>query len=230
MRTLHCKAVWRVLRYAVTMSLMNIHEALAHVRELQQAVLERQRFKGYSGRARMMSGAVALIAAGVMASSLMPERNLAHILGWGAVFVVALFMNGVALLWWFLNDPISHRDIRVMRPIIDVLPPLAVGGLLTATMILHGHYQYLFGIWMCLFGLTNMASRMVLPTMVWVVGLFYLAAGGLCLLAPGVDFQNPWPMGVVFCVGEWVGGLVLHYDGTRNVRAPVAAKGDEAYD
>lgn len=204
---------------------MNIQEALAHVRELQQAVLERQRFKGYSGRARMMCGGLALLAAAVMSSARYPGTDLAHVMGWGCVFVVALLMNGVALGWWFLHDPVAHRDIRVLRPILDVLPPLAVGGLFTAAMVLNGQMQYLFGVWMCLFGLTNMASRMVLPWMIWVVGVFYLVAGAICLLAPGLDFQNPWPMGVVFCIGEWVGGLVLHYDGTRNVPVLAVNKG-----
>lgn len=207
------------------MSLMSIQEALAHVRELQQAVLERQRFTGYSGRARMMSGGVALLAAALMGSSWYPRTDMAHVMGWGSVFVLALLLNGVALVWWFLHDPVAGRDIRVLRPILDVLPPLAVGGLLTAAMLVNGQVQYLFGIWMCLFGLTNMASRMVLPSMIWVVGGFYLAAGAICLLVPGVDFRNPWPMGVVFCIGEWVGGLVLHYDGTRNVPATAIDRG-----
>ena len=207
------------------MSLLSIQEALAHVRELQQAVLERQRFQGYSGRARIASGSIALVAAAVMASPLYPVNEFAHVLGWGAVFVAALLLNGIALLWWFLHDPVAHRDVRTLRPTLDVIPPLIVGGLLTATMIAYGQYQYLFGVWMCLFGLTNMASRMVLPKLIWVVGAFYIAAGAICLMAPHPDFLNPWPMGIVFCAGEWVGGLVLHYDGTRNVESPVMQHG-----
>lgn len=214
----------------IAMSVPNIQEALAHVRELQQAVLERQRFKGYSGRVRMTSGVMALAAAAVMASPLVPDRNLTHILGWGGVFLVAFFMNAVAVLWWFMHDPVSRRDLRVLKPTIDVVAPIAVGGLLTATMILHGQYQYLFGIWMCLFGLTNVASRMVLPKMIWWVGVFYIFAGAICLLSPGIDFKNPWPMGVVFCAGEFVGGFVLHIDGTRNVTAPGKKEGADRDD
>jgi hypothetical protein len=207
------------------MRVYTIREALDHVRELQQAVLERQRFKGYSGRARMTSGAIALVAAAVMASPLVPDRDLTHIVGWGLVFCMAFLLNGVAMIWWFLHDPVPHRDIRVLKPVIDVAAPIVVGGLLTATMILHGQYQYLFGIWMCLFGLTNVASRMVLPRMIWVVGCFYILAGAVCLLMPGLDFKNPWPMGVIFFAGEWVGGLILHYDGTRNVHATAKDEG-----
>ena len=41
------------------------------------------------------------------------------------------------------------------------------------------------------------------------VGLFYQVAGIVCLLAPGISFLNPWPMGLVFFAGESVGGWIL---------------------
>jgi len=195
---------------------------------LQQAVLERQKFRGYSGRARMISGGVALVTATVMSLPFYPDRPLAHIMGWAGVFVVAMILNLVAVASWFLRDPTFGRDIRVLRPIIDVVPPILVGGLLTAAMLLNGHFEYLFGIWMCLFGLTNTASRMVLPKWILGVGVFYMIAGAICLLAPAIEFTNPWPMGVVFFAGEWVGGMILHYDGTRNVDSAVGRIGNEA--
>lgn len=39
----------------------HIHDALAQVRELQKNILDKQRFKGYSGRARAIAGSVALV-------------------------------------------------------------------------------------------------------------------------------------------------------------------------
>lgn len=202
------------------MTLLNVQEAIAQVRELHSAVMERRRFKGFSGRSRMISGSIALAAAGMMSAGWFPSRPLAHVAAWGAVFILAFLLNGGAMLWWFWRDPVTRRDLRVLRPLLDVVPPLVVGGLLTAAMILHGAYQYLFGVWMCLFGLTNMACRMVLPKWIWGVGFFYILAGALCLLAPTADFLNPWPMGVVFFAGEWAGGIILHVDDTRNVKAP----------
>ena len=203
--------------FSIGMSVPGIQETIAHVRELQQAVLERRRFKGYSGRIRITMGFFALVAAAVMASPAVPESNRWHVIGWGIVFIVAFVLNAGAVIWWFWKDPVTRRDVRVLKPTLDVIAPIAVGGLLTAAMILNRQYEYLFGIWMCLFGLTNMASRMVLPRAIWWVGAFYIAAGAICLLAPEMNFQNPWPMGIIFCAGEVVGGVVLHYDGTRNV-------------
>ena len=46
------------------------------------------------------------------------------------------------------------------------------------------------------------------------IGIFYLTCGILLLVAGArFAFSNPWPMGLVFFVGEWLGGLILHFDG-----------------
>ena len=42
-----------------------------------------------------------------------------------------------------------------------------------------------------------------------------LLAGAVCLLWPGCEFRNPWPMGIVFFCGEMAGGLILYLDRRR---------------
>jgi hypothetical protein len=66
--------------------------------------------------------------------------------------------------------------------------------------------------WMCLYGLAHLNARHSLPPRMVSVGLFYILCGGVFMLFPRVDFLNPWPMGIVFFVGEWAGGLALHFD------------------
>ncbi|MFQ5753140.1 MAG: hypothetical protein ACE5HI_14200 [bacterium] len=173
-------------------------------------------FKGYSGRARALSGTVALIAAVIMASSSFPKVVSDHIYGWGLVFVVGFVLNYGALIHWFLFDLQVKRDLRKLRPTLDAFPALFVGGVLTLALIKIEQVHLLFGMWMCLFGLTSLASRQVLPKMYWVVGLFYISCGTYYLLTPDMSFLNPWPMGVVFFIGEWVGGIILHYDERLN--------------
>jgi hypothetical protein len=126
-----------------------------------------------------------------------------------------LLLNGGALLHWFLSDQEVNRNVHRLTPVLDVVAPLVVGGILTAALVLHGLHRYLFGTWMCMFGLVNLASRHVLPRSICLVGLFYIACGGVWLLAPGLKFVNPWPMGLVFFAGEWVGGMILHLDDRR---------------
>lgn len=193
----------------------HIHHALAQVQELQERILSRQRFRGYSGRARMTGGTAALLGALIMSLDSYPSGTISHIIGWGSVFALAVLINGCALSYWFLYDPEIQRETRKLSPVLEIIPPLLVGGVLTLALILHHEYDYLFGMWMCLFGLANIATRHVVPRPIGWIGVYYVAAGTVCLLTPAVTFENPWPMGLIFGLGEWIAGLVLHYDGTR---------------
>ena len=208
----------------------HIHHALEQVYELRHKILERQRFRGYSGAARIVSGVWALLAAAVLSSSLVPQTAEVHILGWGIVCGVGVFMNYGAVGYRFLTEQTavgSIQNIRRLRPTLDGIAPLVVGGLLTVAVLDNGHYQYLFGVWMSLFGLTNIASRHVLPPKISLVGCFYIVCGAVCLFSPGNlpgnfpgdapgdsihAFLNPWPMGIVFFVGECAGGMLLYLD------------------
>lgn len=194
-----------------------IHQALSQVKELQQAILDKQRFKGYSGRARAISGSLALLAAFVMSSSRFPQTENAHISGWGLVFLLGLLLNFGVLVHWFLFNPGVKRDIRKLKPTIDAFPSFFVGGVLTIVMIYNNQYHFLFGTWMCLFGLANLSSRHVLPRKIWAVGLFYILCGTVFLLLPHISIQNPWPVGIVFFIGEWAGGIVLHFDNASDI-------------
>jgi hypothetical protein len=194
----------------------HIHHALAQVQELQHKILEKQRFKGYSGRARAISGTLALLAAFVMDSRFYPKTVAAHATGWGTVFVFSVLLNFGAVLYWFLFNPSSKREVRRLKPVVDVFFPLVVGGLLTLALLREDLPQYLFGTWMCLFGLANLATRHVLPRAIWLIGLYYILFGAALLLILPVSFLNPWPMGIAFFIGEWCGGIVLHFDETEH--------------
>jgi hypothetical protein len=128
------------------------------------------------------------------------------------VFALSVLANYSALLYWFLFHPDVKRDVRRLMPTVDAIPSLIVGGVLTLALILRGNYDALFGTWMCLFGLTNLSSRHVLPRALWPLGFFYIGCGTICLLLPAVSFTNPWPMGIIFGIGEWIGGFIFHYN------------------
>jgi hypothetical protein len=189
-----------------------IQEALKQVRELQQKILEKQRFKGYSGRARAISGTLALIAAFILSSRFWPQTEFAQLSGWAIVFALSILLNFGAILYWFLADPQAKKDFRRLKPLSNVLPPLIVGAILTFALVSQNLYSWLFPVWMCLFGLANLASRHVLPRAISLIGWFYILAGSLLLLSGFDNFRNPWPMGIIFFAGEWMGGFVLHYD------------------
>jgi hypothetical protein len=131
------------------------------------------------------------------------------------VFVLALILNYGALIYWFLHDPDVARDPRRLRPALEILPTLCAGGVITIALVNHGEYDLLFGAWMVIFGLIHFTARSVLPRGLAWVGIYYLVCGAVCLLFwPGISFtKNPLAMGGIFFAGEFLGGLVLHYDG-----------------
>jgi hypothetical protein len=197
--------------------MLTVHDALRQVRELQQKILQKQRFKGYSGRARAISGTFALITAAIVASPYWPATAAAHLTAWGTLFVVAFLLNFGAITYWFLRDPRTKREIRRLKPILDTLPPLCVGAILTIALARHQMYSWLFPVWMTLFGLANLASRHALPPAISIIGCFYVIAGSALLLVGPVSFLNPWPMGIIFFAGEWMGGIVLHFDESDSI-------------
>lgn len=199
------------------MTAQHVQQALEQVREIHGHIIDRQRFAGYSGRARMVAGTVALFGAFAIGSGRVPDTDVARLCVWGAVFVVSVLVNYGALTYWFLRDPRVDRDIRKLRPAVDVLPPLAAGGVLTLALVLRNILAPLYGTWMLLYGLANLASRRVLPRSITLVGAFYMVCGSACLFARGLHFGNPWPMGTVFFIGEIIGGTILHHDRTRHI-------------
>lgn len=188
----------------------HIHHALAQVRELKIRVLNAQRFLGYSGRCRAMGGVMALVGTLVMGATWYPATTTAQVWGWGCVACLAVLVNYSAVLSWFLFQPDVKRDVRRLMPTLDAVPSLVVGGILTGTLVLNNQHDMLFGVWMCLYGLTNLSARQTLPRALWPLGLFYITCGAICLLAPQVSFTHPWPMGLVFGLGECIGGFIFH--------------------
>ena len=136
-------------------------------------------------------------------------------MGWGCVLAAALVLNVGALIYFFLTDPQVNKNIQRMSPVWDTIPPLFVAAIMTVSLVLHCRHDYLFGVLMCMFGLTNLASRPVLPRSIILIGLFYVACGAAWMVTPTASFLNPWPMGLVFFAGEWAGGIILHLDHKR---------------
>jgi len=187
----------------------HIHDALAQVRKLQEFILAKRLFRGYSGKARIASGITAILGAGILASDKVPDTPSAHLVGWGVVLAVGIAVNYASLLYWFLFDPEVRRTPVMLKPALDALPALATGAVLTLVIIKTEQYDLLCGTWMCLYGLAQVAYRQSLPSGIYVVGLGYIVCGALCLLPTPLPFVNPWPMGCVFLAGEFMGGIVL---------------------
>ena len=182
-----------------------VSEALAQVREMQTLVLDRQRFMGFSGVARMAGGVAVLLAALILLYAVPPILR-DHFIGWGIVLILGVVVNFSSLAYWLLRN---HRRLGVAEiwVVAEVVPALAVGAALSFALIRAGQVNLLFGSWMALYGLAHLLYRRNLPFSVYCLGLAYGVAGVFCLLWTGVCFTDPRPMGFVFGLGELFGGL-----------------------
>jgi hypothetical protein len=210
-----------------TMIAHHIHDALAQVRVLQEFIIERNLFKGYSGKARILAGLTALGGTGVLGAGWVPANPWMHLAGWGVILAVGVGVNYAALLYWFLFDGEVRRNPMMLKPAMDAIPALGVGAVLSLALILKGEFDLLFGMWMCLYGLAQVAYRSSLPKGIYWIGVFYVVCGTVCLFWQGVSFVEPWPMGMVFVTGELAGGAVLLGDHYRTAGKTTAAEVDD---
>ena len=186
----------------------HIHDALGQVRRLQILILEKRRFTGYSGTARILGGMIAGLGCSVM--TICREDLQVQLTGWCCILALALMLNYGAVLLWFIQLPARQRNAVSISPAYDALPPLAIGALLSIALVLKSQYDLLFGTWMCLYGLAHTVYRTSLPRSIWLVGLYYMVCGTFFLIWPGISFMNPLPAGLVFLGGEWAGGTIFH--------------------
>jgi hypothetical protein len=211
-QTLCCKVLFKRASYAAENRMIanHIHDALAQVRRLQRLILEKRQFKGYSGTARFVSGTVTLLGSLLMGSPAYPQTEAAHLAGWLVILGVAVALNYGALILWYVQLPNDERKTDRALPVFDAFPALLTGAILSASLLLRGYPDLLFGIWMCLYGLAHTSCRRDLPREHWFLGIYYILCGTFFMLWQSSSFMNPWPMGLVFFIGESTGGIIFH--------------------
>lgn len=188
---------------------MNLHDALARVSEMRARILESQKFRGYSGRARALGGCGALI--GGLALGLVPEGVMheALPLAWGAIFIVAFTLNYGAVLGWWWKLTSAERAKSPLSPALENLPVFIVGGALTGHLIAYGYPGSLTGVWASVLALTHFTAKYAIPRGLRAVGWYYVAAGSAMLAYPKFGWEHPVVPGLVFFVGEMAGGWLI---------------------
>lgn len=194
----------------------HVHDALAQVRQLQSLILQKRKFVGFSGSARLLGGSVAFLGCSIM--SFHRESLTVQFVGWGLILFVGLLLNYGALLLWFFQLPGGERTARSIVPAFEAVPALAIGAVLSVALLMKGEVDLLFGCWMCLYGLANTVYRSSLPRSIWLLGIYYMVCGSLFLLWPSASFSHPLWAGAVFLVGEGIGGSIFHRHKTEAMK------------
>ncbi len=188
----------------------HVHDALSQVNRLQELIAAKKQFKGYSWIARLFNAVMAITCACILSFDGIASTPGSVLIGWGILLAVTVAVNYSFVLFWFLFDREVKKDFSKALPVLYAFPTLFAGGVISIAMIVNQEYRYLYGVWMCLFGLTHLSYRFSLPRINYAVGFFYLACGTFFLIVYPVPFTNPWPMGIVFFIGELFGSLAFY--------------------
>ncbi|MFN2450249.1 MAG: hypothetical protein ABR508_10775 [Candidatus Baltobacteraceae bacterium] len=184
----------------------DLERALADIAEVRERLGSVQRFKGYSGLAAMISGALA-IATGIVQLLVLPHVRSAHdahlyFALWFACCGAAMMLNYSAIAHWYVNDATARERWQTASVGFSILPAIVVGGALSFALLRENVPALLPGVWCACYGTGLFASRGTLPQpAVWIAAAF--AACGIALLfAPAGIALSWWVLAVVFGVGQ----------------------------
>lgn len=138
-------------------------------------------FTAVSGWGQVVIGLTAVVAALVAARQALPWARVAT---WVAEAGIAagISVASMALKSHAANMPLLSGPIRKL--VLSFSPPVIVGAVLTAVLVLHGEYDYLPGVWMLLYGAAVVSAGTYSVKSVPVMGAAFMLVGTITLFAP----------------------------------------------
>ncbi|HEU5040325.1 MAG TPA: hypothetical protein VFT84_05875 [Gemmatimonadales bacterium] len=103
---------------------------------------------------------------------------------WLAAAVLALAVGGYAMTRKARRAGTTVFSYSGRRFVLSYVPPIAVGGLLTASLVHHGDYGTLPGTWLLLYGTGVVTGGAYSVRVVPLMGICFIALGAVALFAP----------------------------------------------
>jgi hypothetical protein len=196
-----------------------LHRAISDIRSIRGQLARGMEFRGYGPATVSITGLLALLAAAVQqlwldAGAAWLDSPLVRYL---SIWVpVAMLSFALIVAEAVVRARRLHAGLasQMMRSALEqFLPPLCAGLLLTVVIVASASANtwMLPGLWQLIFSLGVFASCRFLPRAMFVVGVWYLAAGLACLALGGARAFSPWAMGVPFGVGQLLVAVVLQF-------------------
>jgi hypothetical protein len=202
---------------------MELREALTQISEIRRQVARTELFRGYRALPVAFSGLLALVAAGFQQLWLPdPAHNIAAYLAlWVGTALISVLATGMEMALYYRRCGSSLAWQTTWLAVGQFLPCLAAGGLLTFVVAAHApdNLWMLPGLWAMLFSLGIFASYRLLPKATFWIGLFYMAAGTLCLTLREAAL-SPWAMGIPFGGGQLLSAAILYWTLERHDGEP----------
>jgi hypothetical protein len=195
----------------------DLQQALSEIHSIRHQLARGTEFRGYGPATIAISGILALLVAAVQAQWLAKhaKTDLWIWLGvWTATAAVSLFLTGTETFARARRVHVGLAKEMVQSAVEQFLPAVMVGFLLTVVMtrVAAQECWMLPGLWELIFSLGVFASCRFLPRQMFVVGVWYLAAGLFCLATGSAARSlSPWTMGIPFGVGQLLVAAVLQF-------------------
>ena len=194
-----------------------LQQALAEIHCIRYQVARGTEFRGYGPVSIAASGILALLVAGMQAQwSVKPaQADLTLWLGvWMATAAVAVLLTGIETCVRARRVHGGLAGDMIRSAVAQFLPAVMVGFMLGVVMtrVAARECWMLPGLWELIFSLGVFASCRLLPRHMFAVGVWYLAAGLVCLAAASATRAlSPWAMGIPFGVGQLLVAGVLQF-------------------
>jgi hypothetical protein len=195
---------------------MELREALDSIATIRRRMAETEVFRGYRALPVAVSAMLAVLA-GYFQPMIVPrpDQDVPGYVGlWSAVALLSIGAAGLAM---FLRDRVAGTSLT--RPVtwlaIGQFVPCLVGAAAVTAVIVRIAPEaawLLPGLWQVFFSQGVFASCRLLPRAAFAVGVFYLGAGVVTLLAArGEQALAPWAMAIPFGTGQTLAGAVLYW-------------------
>ena len=199
---------------------MHLRQALLDIAEIRSQIARTEQCRALRSASVGFSGVLAFVAAAIQARWIpTPQEQIESYLGlWSvtALFGFAVPASRLALRY-YRSDSTLVRRVTLLA-FEQITPPLAAGGLLTYTLYRTATESLwlLPGLWAILYSLSVFASHRLFPRASVLVGLYYFAAGFLCLIISRGDASlSAWAMVGTFGVGQLFAAAVLYMEWER---------------
>jgi hypothetical protein len=196
--------------------LTNLEKALAEISAIRSQIARGTEFRGYGPASVAASGVFALLVAALQArwpASLNHDFS-SYSRVWIATAAISLTLTGIETVLRAKREHSSFANEMIYHAAEQFLPALTAGLLLTVVITRFAAHRVgmLPGLWQVIFSLGIFASCRFLPRQMFLVGMWYLAAGLICLAVGADDGSfSPWAMGFPFGIGQLLVAAVLQF-------------------
>jgi hypothetical protein len=196
--------------------MMNLSDALAEISAIRTEIARGTKFRGYGPASVATSGVIALVVATFQTHWIRDSNHhFRSFLGiWIATAALSLTLTGIETVLRSRRVHASFANEMIYNAAEQFLPALAAGLMLSVVIIRFAPHNVwmLPGLWQVIFSLGVFASCQFLPRQMFLVGMWYLATGLVCIAVGRVDAGfSPWLMGIPFGIGQLLVAAVLKF-------------------